>query len=34
MNFTKLMMAATVLTASAFAVQAADAPAYKGPSLD
>lgn len=34
MNFTKLMLAATVLTAATFGVQAADAPAYKGPSLD
>jgi len=35
MNFSKLMMAATVMTASAFAVQAADAPAaYAGPSKD
>lgn len=33
MNFTKLMLAATVLTGAAFGVQAADAP-YKGPSLD
>lgn len=35
MNFNKLMLAATVLTAAAFGVQAADAPAaYKGPSTD
>jgi polyisoprenoid-binding protein YceI len=34
MNFTKMMLAATVLTAAAFGVHAADAPAYKGPSLD
>ncbi len=34
MNFTKMMLAATVLTAAAFGVQAADAPDYNGPSLD
>ena len=34
MNFTKMMLAATVMTAAMLSVQAAEAPAYKGPSLD